>query len=467
MSGIAISIIVPVYNSEKFLKKGLDSCVNQTLNNIEVICIDDASTDNSNRVIQEYVHKYPDKVVSIVLSRNSRQGGARNQGIIHARGEYLCFMDSDDYLDEHLCEDAYTIAKKHDADMVFYDFMRVSSENKYPVQLIGEEEFSSWYSHVGCALWLQITRRDLILENNLFLPEKIRADDDAMVPLWKYYARKMCKINKPYYYYVHRENSLTNEIALDSIISPIINVIPYRHHIMCKKGLLDYMSAESDYLIARDICVTLKKILRLNDFLTSENIMYMKNRLKFLDGHILNKNFIKFGFSCAEIEMVESFLYHTENFCEKYKNYSSFWGNHIKNGMEYAIEENISELISCIQKKHGYNFAIWGVGERGVPIISTLIRMGYKFEVYDNRRHGCEVWEGSNQYIHSFHELCERNIEVIFVTSDFYYKAIEKQIHEKYPQIVVVNFPRMLRRLGEQIEKCVGSADFIQREKKQ
>ena len=245
MSNIAVSIIIPVYNAEGFLRKGLDSCVNQTMQNIEVICVNDASEDNSALIIEEYAEKYPDKVIHLDCTENSGQGGSRNKGILHARGEYLCFMDSDDYLDVNLCEDVYKKAKAEDADIVFYDYIRVDGERKYQVEWIGEEELETWYNQNWCAAWLQMIRREVILDHKLFFPEKIRAADDAIVPVWRYYAKSRCKMQKPYYYYVNRQDSLVNETKLNSVITPLIYVIPYRYNVMKKNGIIDANRAES------------------------------------------------------------------------------------------------------------------------------------------------------------------------------------------------------------------------------
>lgn len=263
---IAVSIIIPIYNAECFMKKGLDSCVNQTMQNIEVICVNNASEDNSALVINEYVKKDPDKVIRLDCMENRGPGGARNQGILYARGEYLCFMDSDDYVDVHLCEDAYKKAKEEDADMVFYDYIRVDGEREYHVEWIGAEELNAWGQQMGYAPWKHIIRRDIILKHELFFPENTSTEDDAIVPLWRYYAKKRCKLQKPYYYYVNRQNSLVNEIKMSTIMSPVINAIPYRYAIMKQKGLLEKYKAESDLMISRDISVTFRMLMRLKEF---------------------------------------------------------------------------------------------------------------------------------------------------------------------------------------------------------
>lgn len=443
MDNIAISIIIPVYNAENFLRKGLESCVNQTLQNIEIICVNDASKDNSSLVIEEYVNKYPGKVVHISLPQNRGQGGARNEGILRAKGEFLCFMDSDDYLDVHLCEDAYMKIKENDADMVFYDFIRVDGEREYPVELVGEDEIEIWYQQIGCALWLQMIRKEIILRYQLFLPENTRADDDAMIPLWRFYAKKKCKLERPYYFYVNRTDSLVNEVKLSSIIAPVVGVIPYRYRMMQKMGLLQEYMAESDWMIARDIYGVLRRLLKYKKFLTIDNIDYMKQKLNFLGGHILDDSIIKYNLSSVAIDMVKTFLYYPEDYLDKYNNKTFFVEKQIEWGLDRGVERKIKQILFPYQQS--YKVAIWGAGVQGIPIISTLIRMGYNYKIFDSSKQGEEVWESANKYIEPPEKILEEGINVILVTSDFYYKAIENQIHTKYPWVNVLNLPRMIR----------------------
>ena len=93
---VKVSVIVPVYNVEKYIDKCLDSLVNQTLKDIEIIVVNDGSPDDSQQVIDMYVKKYPKKIKSYI-KENGGQGSARNLGLEHAKGEYISFVDSDDY----------------------------------------------------------------------------------------------------------------------------------------------------------------------------------------------------------------------------------------------------------------------------------------------------------------------------------------------------------------------------------
>lgn len=119
---IKVSVIVPVWNVEKFISKCLDSLVNQTLKEIEVIVVNDGSPDNSQKIINEYIKKYPNKLKSFV-KENGGQGSARNLGIEKAKGEYLSFIDSDDWIELDALEKMYNLAKKENSDIVICDMV--------------------------------------------------------------------------------------------------------------------------------------------------------------------------------------------------------------------------------------------------------------------------------------------------------------------------------------------------------
>ena len=117
-----VSIIVPVYNVEKYLSKCLNSLINQTLREIEILCVDDGSTDNSSKILENFVQK--DCRVKVFSQKNSGQSVARNVAIEHASGEYLGFVDSDDWVDLDYFEKLYSAAKKYNCDIACAGFKR-------------------------------------------------------------------------------------------------------------------------------------------------------------------------------------------------------------------------------------------------------------------------------------------------------------------------------------------------------
>ena len=121
-----VSVIIPVYNVEEYLRECLDSVVNQTLKEIEIICVDDGSTDNSLEILKEYAKK--DSRITVITQQNLHAGVARNAGLAVARGEYLSFLDSDDFFELNMLEETYEVAKTENSDLTFYQYKNYNNE---------------------------------------------------------------------------------------------------------------------------------------------------------------------------------------------------------------------------------------------------------------------------------------------------------------------------------------------------
>ena len=117
-SNVKVSVIVPVYNVEKYLKDCLNSVINQTLEDIEIICVNDGSTDNSLAILEDYAEK--DSRIRIINQENKGLGGARNTGLYNANGEYISFIDSDDWIEPNTFEESYNMSKNLDLDMLMF-----------------------------------------------------------------------------------------------------------------------------------------------------------------------------------------------------------------------------------------------------------------------------------------------------------------------------------------------------------
>ena len=116
---LKVSVIMPIYNAAEFLREGLDSLLKQTLNEIEIICVNDGSKDQSLEILREYEKK--DSRIKIIDQKNQGAGAARNNGMHVAQGEYLAFLDSDDFFEPNMLEEAYNAAHKKDAEICVYN----------------------------------------------------------------------------------------------------------------------------------------------------------------------------------------------------------------------------------------------------------------------------------------------------------------------------------------------------------
>ena len=142
-----ISIIIPVYNVEKYLAECLDSCINQTLHDIEIICINDCSPDNSQKILEEYAAK--DSRIKIINHKvNTRQGGARNTGIENASGEYVWFVDSDDFIALNACQLLYDTAKQYDLDMLNFNLISFYDNDDGTKRYVEDVYDTDWAKHI-------------------------------------------------------------------------------------------------------------------------------------------------------------------------------------------------------------------------------------------------------------------------------------------------------------------------------
>lgn len=222
-----LSIIVPVYKVEKYLRRSMDSLVNQTLEEIEIICIHDGSPDNCLSILEEYKEKYPDKVV-IIDKKNEGVWKGRFDGIKAATGEYIGFTDSDDYITLDYAEKLYNAAKKDNSDIVVSGFYRVDVETEhiYSTEMTGyegkiiemnknpEETLS-----INGALWNKIYKAELLKNmNNLKNPPKI-LDDMMFFLLVLLNTNKISFINDSLYYYMVRSDSIVATIKKEQIAS--------------------------------------------------------------------------------------------------------------------------------------------------------------------------------------------------------------------------------------------------------
>lgn len=208
---VKVSVIVPVHNSESYLHKCVASLLAQTLEDVEIILVDDCSTDSSRELIRDYVNQNPGKVVPVYLDENIRQGGARNRGMEIARGEYLAFVDSDDFVEPDMCRVLYETADG--ADMCGADYYIDDGKSLRPVTVDPgqgtqmSDERKAWFSaHCGY-FWSRIYRRNFLEEFQLRFPEKTFFEDAYFNFMTILCARTMVKAEGKFYHYYQSENS--------------------------------------------------------------------------------------------------------------------------------------------------------------------------------------------------------------------------------------------------------------------
>ena len=221
-----LSIIVPVYNMCEGGKLDfcLQSLLNQTVKDYEIIAVDDASTDESLSRLKEYEHNNPGVVRSFTTGVNLRQGGAKNLGLRVANGEWVGFVDADDFVSPDMYEKLLAKAEETGADCVgcFYSTVYEQSFtpgkidiNNPPEQLgvLDEAKYKSLILDPG-SMVIKIYKHEMILDNELFFPEHVFYEDNCMSSLWMLKCKHFEQVAEPLYYYYQNDMSTVHTIAL-------------------------------------------------------------------------------------------------------------------------------------------------------------------------------------------------------------------------------------------------------------
>ena len=210
---IKVSVIVPVYNAEKYLKKCMDSLINQSLKEIEIICINDGSTDNSLEVLKQYTKQ--DSRVQIFSQENKRQGAARNRGMELAFGEYIGFVDADDWVDTDYYEKLYSSAKKYDADIALAANIRVGhGPRKKRLDIKTEKFVTSLQEKLDINKQAcnpcptnKIYRKRMLENSGVIWPEGCYCEDKLFTIKAVYYANGVVSVPDVNYYYFRNPDS--------------------------------------------------------------------------------------------------------------------------------------------------------------------------------------------------------------------------------------------------------------------
>ncbi len=220
-----VSVIVPVYNVEKYLSKCLDSLVNQTLRDLEIICINDGSTDNSLKILRQYASN--DSRIIVIDQKNSGTGSARNRGLKVAKGEYIAFADPDDWLELNAFEELYKKAKELNAQILMFDYNIASDKKtKYRCQAdvlkekfnfdlcekkyLDKNDIKKFFCDISVYVWCKIYQKQFLDEHKIYFPEVYFSEDHFFTWLCLYNAEKIYYMNKSFYYYYMRLTSAVN-----------------------------------------------------------------------------------------------------------------------------------------------------------------------------------------------------------------------------------------------------------------
>ena len=233
-----VSIIVPIYNAEQYLRRCVDSILNQEYTDFELLLVNDGSTDASGDICEEYGDREPRVIV--IQKENTGVSDSRNRALDRARGKYLQFLDSDDWITPDATRLFVRAAEEYGCDMVISDFYRVVGERlstKGDIEeegVLTREEFAAHMMENPAdfyygVLWNKLYRRDIVEEHNLRMDTDINWCEDFMFNLeYIRYAKVFYALHAPIYYYVKRKGSLASQgINISKTVKMKLNVFEY------------------------------------------------------------------------------------------------------------------------------------------------------------------------------------------------------------------------------------------------
>lgn len=231
---VDVSVVVPVYNTELFLNQCVDSLLAQTLKNVEFIFVDDGSTDRSLEILREYQQKDPR--ITILQQKNQFAGVARNRGMEVATGKYIIFVDSDDFFEPAMLEDAFNCAEENQAEIVVFDFdyydnksgeVKPGIERKFPhgVFTLGDVGQSFFHQYIA-APWNKLFLHSFVREKKISFQAVRKCNDTFFTVLAAYLADSIVFLPKCFVHYrINNANSLQgNQIDREAFLPPLIAI---------------------------------------------------------------------------------------------------------------------------------------------------------------------------------------------------------------------------------------------------
>lgn len=225
-----VSIIIPCYNSEKYIDKCINSIINQTYNNWEAIIVDDGSNDNSYEMLKQYSEK--NEKIKIISQRNYGPSIARNNAIKYSNGHYLMFVDSDDYIHENMIEELIKYAKIRNSDIVTCGYYEIKDSNLKPInnfinnKIIDSRQFllEKILLTSGGVIWGKLYRSEIIKKNNILFNPDIKICEDQLFNIE--ILSKSSKIDfmekNLYFYNLNNNFSLTSTSSINNINNQIL-----------------------------------------------------------------------------------------------------------------------------------------------------------------------------------------------------------------------------------------------------
>ena len=262
-----VSVIVPVYNVEKYIEKCLKSLINQTIEELQIIIVNDGSTDSSKEKIQKYIKKYKQengkKEIIYLEKQNGGLSDARNYGMKYATSKYIAFLDSDDYIENDTYQKMYKKIEEEKGDMVECDFIwEYPNKNKIDTGVI--YKLDTIIKDIRVVAWNKLIKKEIIDKNKIEFPKGYRYEDVLFTYKLIPYLNKISFIKEPLIHYVQRENSISNNQTIKT--KDIIYVLDRTLKYYKEKGIYEKYKEQLEYIYVRYMfCSSLKRMRRIKN----------------------------------------------------------------------------------------------------------------------------------------------------------------------------------------------------------
>lgn len=447
---IKVSIIVPVYNVEKYLRRCLDSLVSQTLQDIEIIVVNDASPDRSGIIMQEYGAKCPSKVKCVYSETNRCQGGARNIGIGMAQGEFLMFVDADDYVDATICEKLYNMALAHGYDTVYSDYYRKdeSTGKQHKTSFIHDGITGELNEEKRFALCLsreyvvaQIIHKSLFQDGSLHFPENMKYEDIVFCSRHRLLSKRCGKVPEPLYTYALREDSTCGENNMDNIktaydmrdaaymvlesgkaLSPLealmMQYAAIKTYINCFGRFLKFPNPPM-----ADIGMLRDDILGCFSRIKTPRLLYTLDNINIID--YLWKTGVEDGMPDNPVQVYYSFF-----------------------------EKEIRQIFNSVTGQYK-EVMLWGAGEKGIQFLKQFDSTHKKISwVGDNNpaKWGTELETGHK--VINYKDIID-GLDAVIVTNRNFASSVAQDVHKLNGNIEIIDLENMIA--SDCIQEALGS----------
>lgn len=446
---IKVSVIIPVYNVESYLRDCIDSLVNQTLQDIEIICIDDGSTDGSLNILNEYASK-DSRIVVVNNKENIGAGRSRNIGIHMAKGEYLSILDSDDFCDLRFLEIVYNNCIIKNADIGIYGFAKYDNVKKNIINISLPQYFLNRvcdnvfnfeqvkdrvFQMINWVPYNKMYKKKFVLDNKIEFQDLQNTNDAYFGCLILTQAERMIfidTISPLYFYRVNVSTQISNNrhknprCTWEAILAIKKSLLEKRIFESCRKSFNSYAVTALIYSL-NSIEGEFRK--DLYDFLYYEGLVKLEIH------------------NCNENDFISGYVYH------QYKYLFMGHYNVINNTNTIYRDSSKNKTLFEYLNKAGYRCGLWGIGLLGKMFLNACNEHDFHLSCLideDISKTGMQIDE---YIVKPFKSTCDM-IDAVIITNTHYYKEILNIIRQSNRKIKLIDVD-IYCRLGLEVEECI------------